>query len=226
MKAIIGTDFHGDQSSFKSFANVAEKEDVDVIIVCGDITNFGTPEDAKQLMATVTVINRLVLFVPGNCDPPSLTELKMDGAYCIHGTSFEFQGFNFIGLGGSPKTPFGTPLEMTEEEISRVLDAAVGSIINVNPIVLVSHSPPFNTRLDRTSLGIHVGSLSIRRFIEEKRPLAVFCGHIHEARGKDQIDGTVLVNPGPARHGSFVLARLNNNDVSLEFSTRALKGNI
>lgn len=42
------------------------------------------------------------------------------------------------------------------------------------------HSPPINTNLDLTKEMEHVGSKSIRRFIEENNPPITFHGHIHE----------------------------------------------
>jgi uncharacterized protein len=52
-------------------------------------------------------------------------------------------------------------------------------------IIFVSHAPPKNTDLDATSSGHHVGSLAIRRFIENSRAggrlIASLHGHIHES---------------------------------------------
>lgn len=51
--------------------------------------------------------------------------------------------------------------------------------------VFVSHCPPRNTALDRTSRGAHVGSLAVRRFIERwvetGRLIVSLHGHIHES---------------------------------------------
>lgn len=51
--------------------------------------------------------------------------------------------------------------------------------------LFVSHAPPRDTALDRTSTGLHVGSLAVRRFIERwgatGRLLASLHGHIHES---------------------------------------------
>jgi Icc-related predicted phosphoesterase len=73
--------------------------------------------------------------------------------------------------------------------------------------VFLFHSPPYNTALDRAALdgktveGVpldtHVGSIAIRRFIEERQPLATLHGHIHESaqitsRWKDRIGRTNL----------------------------------
>lgn len=47
-------------------------------------------------------------------------------------------------------------------------------------IVLISHSPPYNTDIDMISPREHVGSEAVRKMIEEKQPLASLHGHIHE----------------------------------------------
>jgi Icc-related predicted phosphoesterase len=56
---------------------------------------------------------------------------------------------------------------------------------------LLFHSPPYQTTLDRADLDgqsvdhvpldVHVGSIAIQRFIEERQPLVTLHGHIHEA---------------------------------------------
>ena len=67
--------------------------------------------------------------------------------------------------------------------------------------------------------------LSIRRIIEEMKPSVVFCGHIHEAKGKDQINRTLVVNPRPARYGDYAEAFFNN-DVTIKFSSLQWWGNV
>jgi Icc-related predicted phosphoesterase len=49
--------------------------------------------------------------------------------------------------------------------------------------VLICHSPPFDTALDRIKDGLHGGSRSVREFMENNPPRYFFCGHIHEAEG-------------------------------------------
>ncbi len=57
--------------------------------------------------------------------------------------------------------------------------------------VFLFHSPPYNSYLDRAALDgkmidhvpldVHVGSIAIRRFIEESQPFLTLHGHIHES---------------------------------------------
>jgi len=62
---------------------------------------------------------------------------------------------------------------------------------DISKAVFLFHSPPYKTFLDRAGLDgkmidhvlmdVHVGSIAIMRFIEEKQPLVTLHGHIHES---------------------------------------------
>jgi Icc-related predicted phosphoesterase len=59
--------------------------------------------------------------------------------------------------------------------------------------IVLFHSPPYQTDLDRAgldgktvdhvALDVHVGSMAIKRFIEDRQPLLTLHGHIHESAG-------------------------------------------
>jgi Icc-related predicted phosphoesterase len=56
---------------------------------------------------------------------------------------------------------------------------------------MLFHAPPYRTDLDRAALDghtfehvpldVHIGSIAIRRFIEERQPLVTLHGHVHES---------------------------------------------
>ncbi len=67
--------------------------------------------------------------------------------------------------------------------------------------VYVTHAPPFGTNLDVITTGAHVGSRSIRGFIEKEQPPLTLHGHIHESprmsgSWKEKIGKTVCINAG------------------------------
>jgi len=217
VKLIVGSDFHGNEVMIKRFAAEAVKENAEAMLICGDLTNFGSLKEATRLLSILSETGVPVLFVPGNCDPPSLLGANLEDAKLLHGEATTYGELSFIGIGGSPPTPFHTPFELSEEEIIAELKRAAENITDYRRLILISHSPPHRTRLDRTMLNLHVGSLSVRRFIEENEPLLVFCGHIHEAKGEDKIKSTIIVNPGPAKDGDYVLALVKKNNISIEF---------
>lgn len=187
----------------------AEQIHADVVVIPGDITHFGSVQNARELLLPLVKLQLPIFFVPGNCDPPSLADINLKSARCIHGSCETYDNVMFAGVGGCPISPFNTPFEMTEDEIMKVLNQSFKQCQPKPWLILVSHTPPKNTKLDATFSGGHVGSSSVRQYIEDKEPSIVFCGHIHEARGIDRIGNTVIVNPGPARHRQCAVASLN-----------------
>lgn len=98
----------------------------------------------------------------------------------FHDISVEVAGTHIVGMGYSNPTPFDTPGEYSEEEIGQRLER----FCHLQPQVLVSHAPPWNTELDSAAPGLHFGSKSVLDYIEAHRPAYCFCGHIHEAAGR------------------------------------------
>ena len=91
------------------------------------------------------------------------------------------------------------------------------------PFIFVAHAPPYETVLDTTGSGQHVGSLSIRRFIEKWSKkgllLASLHGHIHESPMvsgsiETRIQNAVSINPGqnigPHAELRYVLLELSD----------------
>jgi len=71
--------------------------------------------------------------------------------------------------------------------------------------IYVMHAPPFQTNLDHLYDGRHIGSRSIRQFIEKNQPYLTLHGHIHESprvSGKywERIGNTLCINPGQSTH--------------------------
>ena len=67
--------------------------------------------------------------------------------------------------------------------------------------IYVIHAPPFNTKLDVITTGIHVGSMAVRQFVEKEQSLLTLHGHIHESpqmsgSWKDKIGKTTCINVG------------------------------
>lgn len=86
------------------------------------------------------------------------------------------------------------------------------------PFIFVSHCPPFDTPLDMPAGGVHVGSISIRRFIEKwsrrKLLIASLHGHVHESPDisgaiSTRINGTLSINPGQAHDLRYILMELS-----------------
>jgi Icc-related predicted phosphoesterase len=74
--------------------------------------------------------------------------------------------------------------------IARDLEALAGAS-DLARAVFLFHAPPHGTALDRAALDgiavdhapldVHIGSIAIRRFIEERQPRLTLHGHVHES---------------------------------------------
>jgi Icc-related predicted phosphoesterase len=188
------SDIHGRTGMGKDLA--AAIAGADLIVIAGDITNFGGKEEAKAIIRGIQDLNKRILAIPGNCDHNDVKGFLASEDIDLHGRAREIEGVLFFGVGGSGRTPFGTPQEYSDLDFGEVLKT-FHKTEDIGCYVLVSHDPPTKTRVDRTAFGIHAGNKKIREFIESFQPALCICGHIHEARGEDLIGNTRIVNPGP-----------------------------
>ncbi len=83
----------------------------------------------------------------------------------------------------------------------RTMKDEIESLGGLEGKLLISHGPPFNTCADAGWGGISLGSRDLRSAIEEQGPIAVLCGHIHEAPDRsgsmlELLGDTWVGNPG------------------------------
>lgn len=215
MKLLVSSDFHGRELPAITISRIARDEGCDAIVVCGDIADGPSIPIASRILTYLTESNVPVFCVPGNMDSPSLAlSINITGVRCLHGTYTMLNNVVFAGVGGATISPFNTPLELPEGEFRNLLDKAFPP--SSNSIVLITHCPPRNTAIDKTRFGTHAGSIELKRIIEVKQPIASFSGHIHEARGIDKINRTVIVNPGPAFRGYYSIVEVKNGEVKVD----------
>jgi Icc-related predicted phosphoesterase len=83
--------------------------------------------------------------------------------------------------------------------------------------IFVSHTPPYNTPLDITVEGKHVGSRAVRSFVEKNQPLLALHGHIHEAFHVSgvyvtEIGKTACFNPGQMHYPALDALLVETDD--------------
>lgn len=142
----------------------------------------------------------------------------------IHNKSIKLnKNYNIAGYSFVNPTPFSLkdwekpdfesgkiPQQLFSEEI-RSIEKENGTIeedfkklkklSNPKKTIYAIHAPPFNTKLDVITTGVHVGSKAVRGFIEKEQPLLTLHGHIHESpqmsgSWKDKIGDTTCINVG------------------------------
>lgn len=212
MRMVCITDLHGDPTALDRI--LSDAGPADVVLLGGDITNFGTPNAAEFLVQRAMHHCPQVLAVAGNCDSAAIDERLANLGVSLFGRGVMLQGVGFYGVSAMPPWT-GTMYELSEGEIAASLALGRGQLTQLQREVVLSHTPPRGTPLDRTRRGEHVGSVAVRQFIEQVQPALVLCGHIHEARGIDQLGGTTIVNCGPAFDGQYAVAEVDA-DVQVE----------
>lgn len=184
----------------EKLVDVVRREDVDVILIAGDITHFSGAEEAERVLSPLLTLEIPLLAVMGNCDGRDVLDFLEERGVSVHDKRVEIKGVGVVGFGGSNITPFSTIWEFSDDVIysSLIRNYRQGDIV-------LTHAPPYGTKLDKTHSGIHAGSMGLRKFIEEKQPKLCICGHIHEGRGVEKIGNTIVVNPGPLARGYYAV---------------------
>lgn len=123
----------------------------------------------------------------------------------------EFDGYTMVSSSRSNPTPWDTPRESSEEELTAYLESLcqrVGtSPKDFENVIFNFHVPPYGYSLDlcpkldenmrmAAEEKIHAGSLSAKQVIEKYQPLLGLHGHIHESRGAQKSGRTLMINPG------------------------------
>ena len=193
MKILIFSDIHGDLRALERIV----AQPADLYIVAGDLATFG--KGLERCGAILKPLGDKLWLLPGNHETHDDTR-----ALCQRFGFVDFHRLvrqlpaadgptNWAGLGYSNITPFNTPGEYSEEQISEALSAFDG----IRPLYLVVHFPPAATKLDEYAPGKHAGSPTLRKWVERAQPVYLFCGHIHETAGlTDRLGATECINVG------------------------------
>ena len=190
MKVLVFTDVHGNKNIIKKHREQAKS--VDLVLFTGDLTFFG--QNQEELLELLEDFPKPVFIIHGNHDDDELMReycAKLSNVRFIHGEIIRF-GDWFIG-------GFGTSgLGVAYQDFESWVDEHRDELLAAKPLIWLDHPPPYATKVDDLSEEWHVGSLSLRDFIEEFSPRYVFCGHIHETFGCEDVLGeTIIINSGP-----------------------------
>lgn len=214
MRIVVLSDIHGAVGNFSKVGEVLS--DADLVLLPGDLTNFGGAEAAAKVIEALGRFNKRILAVAGNCDRPECADYLEKTGINLEGRQATAAGIEFLGIGGALPCPMRTPNERTESDLKRCLDDLAAQQNEDLPCVLVSHQPPRNTGADLAWNGEHVGSASVRAFIERRQPLVCFTGHIHESNSLSTIGPAQIVNPGAWAQGRYAVAEIHAGRQNIE----------
>jgi len=208
MKVFAISDLHDEEFAREQIIKAYKQEDVDLALILGDTTNISY----SFLEETVKSFDNC-FFIPGNNEPVPVVEKSSVLPGFVHGKRVEFGKYNLVGFGYSPPTPFDTVGEIPEDKIYEEMK----KLPIDSKTILLTHSPPRDI-LDWTKNG-PAGSSAILRIIEEKKPLANFCGHIHEHCGWKKVDHTQVIKVPAAKNYQYCIVKLTDKNITADFIT-------
>ena len=216
MRIIAFGDIH---MNLTTMADIPAVKTAELLLLTGDLTNFGGRAEAETIISTIRATNPDILALPGNLDRPEVSRYLQEEGISLHGNGFLRGNIGIFGVGGSNRTPFNTPNEFSENELAALLDQGFAKVAAAPSHLMVCHAPPLGTAADRLHGNSHVGSRAIRSFIEEKQPDLCVTGHIHEARSIDHIGRTMIINPGMISQGGWVEIAFDGNTLTAQLKT-------
>src|SRR5437879_12887102 len=107
MKIVSFGDVHMATGNLARMSQVMR--DTDLIIVSGDLTNFGGEAEASKVIGEVRAACPKVLAVPGNLDQPEVFPYLDREGIALHGKGVVIDSIGIVGSGGSNPPRTTTP---------------------------------------------------------------------------------------------------------------------
>lgn len=198
LKILAAGDIHGDTSLAERLAEKAMKENVDLVILCGDLT-YGETSTAG-IIGPFVKRHEKVLLIPGNHETIATADFlsELYGVKNIHGYSVKYKDVGIFGAGGANIGLFQIP----EDETFELLKKGFDNIKELNKKIMVTHVHPSETKIGKFTR-FFPGSSGVRKAIESFKPDVLLCSHVHEAEGiEERVGKTRVINVG--RKGKII----------------------
>lgn len=192
LKILASGDIHGDTGLAKKLAERAEKENVDLVILCGDLTMAET--SVEGIIGPFVKKNKKVLLIPGNHESLATADFLADfyGVKNIHGYSVKYKDVGIFGAGGAN---IGLH-QISEKEMYGLLKKGFENIKGLKKKIMVTHVHPTGTTMEKFTK-FFPGSEGVRKAVEKLNPDILLCSHVHEAEGiEEKIGNTRVINVG------------------------------
>lgn len=171
--------------------------EADVLLLCGDLTDYGLAEEAQILAKELSIVKVPVVAVLGNHDfesgrPQDVKKILGDsGIHVLDGDAFELKGVGFAGVKGfaggfgkralQPWGEAGTKAfvhEAVEEAVK--LESSLAKL-RTKKRVVVLHYAPIAATVEGEPLEIYpfLGSSRLEDPIDRYECSAAFHGHAH-----------------------------------------------
>jgi Icc-related predicted phosphoesterase len=214
MKIAATADLHFSPQSYDRIREPFNRvrEEADVLVIAGDLTNYGKPEEMHSLLNALVRLRIPIIAVLGNHDYESGQEQELmrmmttEGIKVLDGSSYERDGVGFAGtkgfVGGFGRgvlTAFG------EKEIKSFVQASIDetmkleralSMLRTEKIVIVTHYAPISETVKGEPVEIwpYLGSSRLAEVIDRHGAALAVHGHAHHGQPNGKTTAGVPVH--------------------------------
>ena len=193
----------------QAFARV--REAADVLVLCGDLTDRGTEDEAQQLSRDLKTVGLPIVAVLGNHDfeagqPQQVARILSDGGvHMLDGEAIEVQGVGFAGIKGfgggfgrGALGPWGEPAikAFVQEAVDEALklETALARLRTPRRVAVLHYSPIRGTVEDEPpEIFPYLGSSRLEEPLNRYPVDVVLHGHAHGGRFEGRTSGGVPV---------------------------------
>ena len=173
------------------------REEADVLVLAGDLTNFGRPDEMESLLNVLVRLRIPTIAVLGNHDYESghsgelMKMMTGEGVKVLDGTAYERDGVGFAGTKGFPGgfgrgalTAFGEPevkafVQAAIDEALK-LERALSQLRTSKRVVVLHYAPIADTvKGEPPEIYPYLGSSRLAEVVDRHGADLVVHGHAH-----------------------------------------------
>jgi uncharacterized protein len=214
MRVAATADLHFTPARFTALKDQLNRvrDEADVLVLAGDLTNFGQPSEMEPLLNAIVRLRVPTIAVLGNHDYESgqqdelMRMMTNEGLKVLDGSAYEREGIGFAGtkgfVGGFGRgvlTAFGEPEIKTFVRAS--IDEALKleramSQLRTKKRIVVLHYAPIAATVEGESPEIYpfLGTSRLAEVIDRHGADLVIHGHAHNGRTDGRTPGGVCVH--------------------------------
>lgn len=188
------------------------REEADVLVLAGDLTNYGQPEEMTPLLNVVVRSRVPTIAVLGNHDYENgrqselMAMMVTAGVKVLDGTAYEMDGVGFAGtkgfvggFGRAVLTAFGEPeiKELVKASIDEALklERAMSQLRTQKRVVVLHYSPIVGTVMgEAPEIFPFMGTSRLAEVVDRHGADLVLHGHAHNGQPDGKTAGGVPVH--------------------------------
>lgn len=213
MRIAATADIHFSPQSYDRIRESMQRvrDEADVLILAGDLTNFGKPEEMQSLLNALVRIRVPIVAVLGNHDYESgaqdelMKMMSAEGIKVLDGSSYERDGVGFAGtkgfyggFGRGALTAFGEP------EVKAFVQAGLNEALKLERAlsqlraerrVVVTHYSPVRETVEGEPYDIYpfLGSSRLAEVIDRFGAVMAVHGHAHHGKAEGKTTAGIPV---------------------------------